>query len=400
MPIKSIIVVLSALSLMESLLRTTTDMSPKWQQAFVSFFTFLISLFVICDIQTIFDLASCTKIFSTTTAVAYLYERGLIDINALVTKYLPDFGQQGKSGLTIRNLLLHNSGLPPDPLTSFASVEFGCPETTKKSPQLSFSCSDKCYNGVMSSTVQRKPNQVYVYSDINFMTLMYVVGQIVKDNNLISVCDIRGDCSLNQAGWRQCYFEAFVRKMFQETFHLNHTMYLPGKSTWGVIAPTENRTTTDFRHRCLQGEVHDENCFSMGGVSGHAGLFSDIDDTMALMRAWLYPEQYANGAFSSKTTVLFTTVANLSQSSRALGWNTNADVPDYGFQNSCGTLSHETFMHTGYTGPVICADPKRKIGAIFLCNRVYPDRSSSGAYIDHRMDFFTEVQKLWDAQTR
>jgi len=350
--------------------------------------------------ETIFDFASCTKIFATTNAVAYLYERGLIDINALVTKYLPDFGQEGKQSLTIRNLLLHNSGLPPDPLTSFASTEFACPETLKKSPQLSFSCSEKCYNGVMSSPLERKPNQKMVYSDINFMTLMYVVGGIVKDQKLVSPSEIRSDCPLNQGGWRQCYFEAFTRKLFKDVFHLNHTMYLPEKSTWPVIAPTENRTATDFRHRCLQGEVHDENCFSMGGVSGHAGLFSDIDDTMALMRAWLYPDQYANKAFSSKTVALFTKAANLSQSSRALGWDTNADSPDYGFQYSCGTLSHETFMHTGYTGPVVCADPKRQIGAIFLCNRVYPDRSQSGAYIDHRGDFFTAVQKLWDAQVR
>jgi len=353
--------------------------------------------------DTLFDMASCSKLLATTTAVATLYEMGFLDIDAPVVQYLPDFAANGKDDILVRHLLLHNSGLKVDPDPGYSSVEFGCPETTKPLPQELFTCRQKCFESLMDETPMHGPGASYEYSDENFMTLMNIVGKIVREHNLVSMADLRKDCMAAGAeddkddGSLQCYFEAYTRKMHAK-IGLKNTGYLPDPAVWSRCAPTENETN-GYRHRQIQGEVHDENTFAMGGISGHAGLFSTLDDVVALMRAWLYaPEaSTATTLFNSTTTKLFVTQVNHSQSSRALGWNTNADdAEDHGFSHGCGTLSNTTFMHTGFTGPTICGDPVRRIGTVMLCNRVYPDRSTGGLWVQLRRDFNTLVQKIWD----
>jgi len=353
--------------------------------------------------DTVFDMASCSKLLATTTSVATLYELGLLDLDAPVTRYLPSFASNGKDDILIRNLLLHNSGLKVDPDPGYSTAEFGCPETSKPLPQEAFTCRQKCFESLMDETPMHAPGESYEYSDENFMTLMNVVGKIARENNLVSASDLRKDCmaagvSDDDDGSLQCYFEAYTRKVHAK-IGLKNTGYLPDKSIWSRCAPTENETGSGYRHRQLQGEVHDENTFAMGGISGHAGLFSTIDDVISLMRAWLFaPEATtANTLFNSTTTTLFVTQANHSQSSRALGWNTNADdAEDHGFSHGCGTLSTTTFMHTGYTGPTICGDPVRRVATVMLCNRVYPDRSTGSLWVQLRRDFNTLVQKIWD----
>jgi serine-type D-Ala-D-Ala carboxypeptidase len=95
--------------------------------------------------DTLFDLASVTKVLATTTATALLYQENLLNLNDKVTKYFPDFAQSGKSEITIENLLLHNSGFPPDPWPVYNSKDFGCPETSKSDPALSYSCFSQIY---------------------------------------------------------------------------------------------------------------------------------------------------------------------------------------------------------------------------------------------------------------
>ena len=130
--------------------------------------------------------------------------------------------------------------------------------------------------------------------------------------------------------------------------------------------------------------------------AGHAGLFSDVHDLVAYTQAWLAPRA---GFLNATTLAAFTAQYDHAQSSRALGWNTNADdAEDHGFSYACGTLSPSTFMHTGYTGPVVCADPVRKVATVLLCNRVYPDRNSASKWISTRRAFNTMVQKVWDSQ--
>jgi len=354
--------------------------------------------------DTLFDMASCTKLLATTTAVATLYEMGVLDLDAPVATYLPSFAANGKDNILVRNLLLHNSGLKVDPDPGYSSDVFGCPETSKPLPQQSFSCREKCFQSLMDETPMHEPGASYEYSDENFMTLMNIVGKLAKVHNLVGTAELRKECMNGESvddeddGTLQCYFEAYTRKVHTK-IGLKNTGFLPDRSTWSRCAPTENETGTSYRHRQLQGEVHDENTFAMGGISGHAGLFTTIDDAIALMRAWLFaPEATtATTLFNSTTTTLFTTQYNHSQSSRALGWNTNADdAEDHGFSKGCGTLSTTTFMHTGYTGPTICADPVRRIATVMLCNRVYPDRSTGSLWVSLRREFNTLVQKIWD----
>jgi len=355
--------------------------------------------------DTIFDMASCSKLIATTTSVAVLYEKGFLDLNAPTSKYLPSFASHGKDNILIRHLLLHNSGLKVDPNPGYSSKVFDCPETHKTSPQQVFTCRNKCFKSLMDETPMHAPGASYEYSDENFMTLMNVVGKIARQNNLVSKDDLRKDCMAvdstgnDDDGSLQCYFEAFARKVHNQA-GMKNTGFLPDPSLRSRCAPTENETVTGgYRHRALQGEVHDENTFAMGGISGHAGIFTTIDDMITFMRAWLFAPAATSGSalFNSTTTTLFITQANHSQSSRALGWNTNADdAVDHGFSHGCGTLSPKTFMHTGYTGPTICGDPTRRIATVLLCNRVYPDRSSASLWVSFRRDFNTLVQKIWD----
>jgi len=354
--------------------------------------------------DTVFDMASCSKLVATTTAVATLYEKGLLDINAPTSKYLPAFAVNGKKDVTVRNLLLHNSGLKPDPDPGYSSKDFGCPETGKTHPEEVFTCRQKCFESLMNENLMHAPGESYEYSDENFMTLMNIVGKIARENNLVNQGDLRKDCmsvsssSEDDDGTLQCYFEAYARKLHQKA-GMKNTGYLPDPSIWSRCAPTENETTGSYRRRQVQGEVHDENTFAMGGISGHAGVFSTIDDMVIFMRNWLFAPEVTTGSalINSTTSKLFITQANHSQSSRALGWNTNADdAEDHGFNHGCGTLSTSTFMHTGYTGPTICGDPVRRLATVLLCNRVYPDRSSSPLWIQFRREFNTLVQKIYD----
>ena len=353
---------------------------------------------------TVFDMASCTKLMATTTAVAALYERGLLDLDRAVAHYLPAFANNGKGAITVRNVLLHNSGLKADPVPSYTSTKFGCPETSRTTgAQLAFSCRDKCEAALMADTLVQPVGAEYMYSDENFMVLMNVVGELARRHALVDTADLRADCvaaspeGAQSDGARQCFFEAYTRTLFRQ-LGMTHTGFLPDRALWRHIAPTENETQDGYRRRQLQGEVHDSNTFAMGGISGHAGLFSDLDDVMRFMRAWLFAPAAGGAVLNATTTTLFVTQQNHSQSSRGLGWNTNADdARDHGFSHGCGTLSPRTFMHTGFTGPVICADPDRRIATVLLANRVYPDRSSADKWVNYRRDFNTLVQKIWDA---
>lgn len=145
--------------------------------------------------------------------------------------------------------------------------------------------------------------------------------------------------------------------------------------------------------------MEDPNTYAMGGVSGHAGVFATAPDLLRLMRSWLFAPN-ASALLNSTTTALFTREFNQSQSSRALGWNTNDGAAfDQGWNFSCGSLSPRTFMHTGYTGTMLCGDPTRNLAIVLLTNRVYPADSEASkiAVHDTRRQFATAVQIAYDA---
>lgn len=151
----------------------------------------------------------------------------------------------------------------------------------------------------------------------------------------------------------QCYYEAYVRKFVIGQAGLKHSTFLPHVSVWPDCAPTENDTT--YLQRVIQGQVSDGNAYAMGGIAGHAGLFSTAPDALTIMQKWLFAGP-SDAFLNATTSQLWIREYNNSQSSRALGWNTNdPTVDDEGWNQSCGVMfSPRTFMHTGYTGTQVC----------------------------------------------
>lgn len=275
------------------------------------------------SLQSKFDMASVTKVISTTSATALLYQKGLIGLKDKVTKYYPDFAVNGKGEITIESLLLHNSGFPPDPDPWYSSTAFGCPATKFYHPPQEFTCASKIYTSWINQVLQNKPGQVYVYSDLSMISMMYIIGQVVEKNMALlgmTKADLREDCiqqiGLTAPGYETCYYEAFVRKHVFGTLQMTRSGFIPKPEEKSTIPPTW--MDNSYHHELIQGFVSDENCYAQGGVAGHAGLFAPIVDVYRFMNELMFRTR---GVFLNETTfTTFTTVKNVTQSSRALGW--------------------------------------------------------------------------------
>ena len=276
--------------------------------------------------------------------------------------------------------------------------------------QLVFSCQHKVLAALYSQQLDRTPGDAFVYSDISMILLMYVVGHLarshVSNTDLMSRCvnavatSSRADEGLISS-IDQCYYEAFVRKFVLQSLALPDRFigFLPPRQEWAETAPTWNDTVAGFpgecvrpyRERVLQGEVSDGNSYAMGGIAGHAGLFAGAPELLTLLQQLVFapalPDPGAVGV-NATTVKTFTSVHNATQSSRALGWDTNA-----GSYRGCGNWSGATFTHTGYTGTMLCADKERGLVAVLLTNRVYPraDDSSEKAIHEVRQQFSNAV---------
>jgi CubicO group peptidase (beta-lactamase class C family) len=294
-------------------------------------------------VSNIFDMASVTKVLSTTSAVALLYQRGYIQLEDKISDLLkePSYGEVGgKENVTVLNCLLHNAGYLPDPSPNFWEVSFGCPNYGVED----FSCLDKVYQDIMNEQLKTPPGTAYVYSDLSYMTLQLVVGAIALQHSLISSAQLSPVCAnaMNSATEFHkgmvytCYFEAYVRKnVFQEDEKwLNVTGYLPPASVAKDCVPTTVDAPSD---ELKQGKVSDGNCFSMGGICGHAGLFTNVLDASKILQRLVVLASSTEadpvapfGNWLNTTTVkLFSTEYNSSQSSRALGWTTNDPTVNY-----------------------------------------------------------------------
>ncbi|KAL0230614.1 hypothetical protein PCE1_004171 [Barthelona sp. PCE] len=314
-------------------------------------------------IDTIFDMASVTKVSMTTTAIAQLYEKGYFDVTTPVYKILPEFGDNGKASITIENCLLHNAGFYPDPVPEFWSNTFACPQVVNKDPSMVYTCQDKIYNAVMHMKLKWRPGEVFKYSDISMMTMAFVVGQVAKENNLVSSSDFREGCTSNLL----CYYEAYVRKYIIEFLSMERSALQIDPAFYKYTAPTWYYT---FRGQ-MQGPVSDGNAFVAGGWLGHAGFFTTAREITKL----LVDLNGQHRLFNKTTLDFFIRRRNEpAGSSRALGWDTST------VGGTCGELGNHdttTFLHLGYTGTQICCSPKYRICTSLLTNRVYPkDRGS------------------------
>lgn len=335
---------------------------------------------------TLWDMASLTKITGATTATAVLYAAGLLQLDTLVcdpSLLGPAYAAQGKGNITIRDLMLHQAGYPPDPVPNYQLPAFGCPSSTAPQPNLTFSCSERIFASLLNQTLQYPTGTQYLYSDLSMITMQYVLGTIVSAHGLVGAADLRPDCAgadpiASRGLFLSCHFEAYVRtRIHTSALGLANTQFLPPLVRWSDAMPTYNDPT--WRHFIPQGQVSDENSYALGGIAGHAGIFTDLPDALRFLGTWAYS---AGGGYplllNASVRSLFTTVANASFSPRALGWTTQAATDTY---RGCGNMSAATFYHTGYTGTLLCADPVSGLSLALLTTRVYPNTDGNAAAI-------------------
>ena len=285
---------------------------------------------------TIFDMASLTKVVATTTAVMQLVEQGKIVLSAPVSDYWPEFRQNGKELVTIRELMTHYSGLPPD---------------------LELEPAWTGYNTAMRMIVAAKldvpPATRFVYSDINFETL----GEIVRR--------VSGEP-----------LDVYCAEHIFKPLGMKDTLFKPPASLRGRIAPTQYEHGTSGP--VLWGVVHDPTSRFMGGVAGHAGLFSTADDVSIFAQMLLNGGAYNGARILSPLSIEKMTTPQTPSNQmvlRGLGWD--IDSP---FASNRGELfSVGSFGHTGYTGTSLWIDPVTKTYVILLTNRVHPNNKGEVA---------------------
>jgi len=300
---------------------------------------------------TMYDIASLTKVVATTTIVAKLAEGDFpvpIDLDAKVERYLPEWVATSEKALanlfrenpnelawrrkvTVRHLLTHTSGLP-------AFKEYW---RTSHSREESLA-------RIFSEPLEYEPGSKEIYSDLGIILLAEIVERLTgKTLDVLSRDDI------------------FT------PLDMKNTMYRPPQKLWPSIAPTE--FDNNLRHRLIQGEVHDENAFVLGGVSGHAGLFSTAADLAAFCQMLLNGGAYSHHRILHRATVAqFTKPQELSGGARTLGWA----VPTEG-GSSGHYFSAQSFGHTGFTGTSLWIDPDRQLFVVLLTNRVHPSRENT-----------------------
>ncbi len=286
-------------------------------------------------VDAIFDLASLTKVVGTTTAAAILYDRGRLDLDAPVVRYLPGFGGTAEHDrITVRQLLTHSSGLKTgDPLWHHASDRQGI------------------LGQIDTMAVADAPGTAYRYQDVNLILMGEIVARISGQ-----------------------LLDRFLRANVFGPLGMKDTGFRPPHSKLPRIAPTEQ--DDQLRHTLVHGVVHDENAYLMGGVAGHAGLFSTAGDLAKLAQLWLNGGSYGGKRlFRASTATLFASRQNIPPgSTRALGW----DMPAAATGGFAGPLaSPRAIMHTGFTGTTIYIDPDRDAFVILLTNRVNPTRNTN-----------------------
>lgn len=280
---------------------------------------------------TIYDLASLTKVVGTTTAAMILYDEGRLDLDAPVSRYLPEFTGSNKDRVTIRHLLTHHAGLPAGKQLWRQALN------RAEARQI-----------VLGSELVCEPGKCFIYSDLGADVLGWVV-EAAAGQGLDQFLDARVFAPLG----------------------MQDTRFNPAPTLRDRVAPTE---VSPPRGYPLRGEVHDENAFALGGIAGHAGLFSTAADLAVFAEMMLNGGVYEGVRIVSDSAVArFTARA---AGSRALGWDT-AD----GDGGSGTYLSERAYGHTGFTGTSMWIDPDRDMFVILLTNRVHAARARRPAKV-------------------
>ena len=278
---------------------------------------------------TLFDIASLSKVVGTVPAVMALVEDGEIGLGAPVRRYVPQFRGEGKGDVTIRHLLTHTSGLPAGewlfPLSS--------PEAALRR--------------VIRADLQVKPGVRMVYSDFGMILLSEAVARKAEQP-----------------------LDRFVARRIFGPLGMQNTMYLPGPEMHPRIVPTA--TPGNERPYTVDGVVHDGNAYRLGGVAGHAGLFSTAWDLSIYAQTLLNGGAYGTRRVLQNGTIAAWTRRQPNAGTRALGWDTPAE------RSSAGSyFSPRAYGHTGFTGTSIWIDPQRDLFVVLLTNRTYSEGSQA-----------------------
>lgn len=279
--------------------------------------------------DSIFDLASVSKVVATTSIAMVLYQRGLLDLEMPVIAVVPEFAREDaqKREITFRHLLAHSSGLP-------AYEKLFLRAKTR----------EQLLDAAFATRLSAAPGTRAEYSDIGFIVLGIALERLADE-------------TLD----RFCQLEIFG------PLAMVHTAFNPPAGWKNFIPPTAN--DTDFRGRVIQGEVQDENASILGGVAGHAGVFATASDVATFAHALL---QGGQPVLRPETLALFTRRETEPEgTSRALGWDTPSSPSQSGKYFSPGS-----YGHLGYAGTSLWIDPQRQLSVTLLTNRTWPDRSN------------------------
>jgi CubicO group peptidase (beta-lactamase class C family) len=281
-------------------------------------------------VDTVFDLASLTKPIATATSVMILIERGKARLDDRVAEHLPEFTAHGKDAITIEHLLLHTGGLIAD--NPLADYEHGRSTAIEK---------------IYSLKPIAPPGEKFIYSDVSFIALGLVVEKVSGQS-----------------------LDEFARQNIFEPLAMRDTAFLPSAQLQARAAPTEKRDG-----RWLTGEVHDPRAARLGGVAGHAGMFSTADDLARYAHMMLGRGQSGDARVLKEETWATMTLPRdvPGGGKRALGWDMKT-----GYSSNRGKeFSDAAFGHGGFTGTALWIDPEKQLFVIFLSNRLHPDGKGS-----------------------
>jgi beta-N-acetylhexosaminidase len=287
------------------------------------------------NVDTIYDTASLTKPVVTATLIAVQVEAGRIGLDLPLARYIPEWNDgpnpDWRKAVTIRHLLAHTSGLP-----------------AHKDYFLTIHSTREMIAAICREPLEYEPGTKTIYSDLGYILL----GEVLQRSTGKTV-------------------DQLAREQIFAPLNMTSTMFNPPKALWTRIAPTENDAT--FRKRQVQGEVHDENAFAMGGVAGHAGMFSTVSDLAVFCQMLLNGGIYGHHRLLTRATIAqFTTPQAIADNTRTLGWM----VPTAN-SSSGRYFSPRSYGHLGYAGTSIWIDPDRQLFVILLTNRVYPTRENN-----------------------
>lgn len=319
--------------------------------------------------NTIFDLASLTKVVATTPAIMQLVEQGKINLDATVSRYWPDFANKGKGAITVRQLLTHTSGLPEEVPKSVTETLLHnkilgelATRTGWFSKKMSRTGEADVLHRIIQINLVHPPGSTFVYSDVNFITLAHLVERVSGER-----------------------IDRYTQNHVFKPLGMNYTTYLPPTSWGNYTAPTE-RSENNLR----LGEVHDPTAYVMGGVSGNAGLFANAYDLGIYAQCLLEGGRLSNamsgrrgpGYLLGPLTVLKMTTPQSPLDVidvRGLGW----DIDSY--HSIRGQLFPiYSYGHTGWTGTSLWVDPLTQTWLVILTSRTHPTPASTNQVVFDR----------------